>query len=92
MQEREVGGGGGGGGGGGFAGVIKYFRHIFLKIFYGPQNNFLCSLPILTLSKFIWKLKWVWAENIQTGDQEDLSKIRQVKQQINSFGLLHNKW
>ena len=46
-----------------FTGVMKYFRHIlmsheiFLKIFDGPQNIFLCSFLILTFSKFISKFK-----------------------------------
>ena len=41
-----------------FAGVMKYFRHIlmgheiFLKIFDGPKNLFLCSFLILTLNLF----------------------------------------
>ena len=76
-----------------FAEGMKYFKHvlmfheIFLNIFDESQNIFLCSFLILTFSKFIWKLKWVWAENVQTGHQEDLRKIRHVKQQIKSFEL-----
>ena len=58
---------------------------IFLKIFDGPQNIFLCSILILTFSKFMRKFKWVWAENVQTGHQESLRKIRHVKLQIKSF-------
>ena len=58
-----------------FAGIMKYFRHMlmghemFLKIFDGSQF-FIFSL-ILLFSKFIWKLKWVWAENVLTANQED---------------------
>ena len=59
----------------------------FLKIFDGSQNIFLSSFLILTFSKFTWKFKWVWAENVQTDNQEDLRKIRHVKQQIKSFEL-----
>ena len=59
----------------------------FLKIFDGSQNTFLSSFLILTFSKFTWKFKWVWAENVQTDNQEDLRKIRYVKQQIKSFEL-----
>ena len=62
-------------------------HEMFLKIFDGPQNIFLCSFLTLTFSKFIWKFKWVWAENIQTGHQGDLRKIRHIKQQIKSFEL-----
>ena len=68
---------------------MKCFRHIlmdhkiFLKIFDRPQNIFLCSFLILTFSKFVWKFKWVWAENVQTGHQEDLRKIRHVNHKSN---------
>ena len=62
-------------------------HEIFLKIFDGPLIIFLCSFLISTFSKFFWKFKWVWAETVQTGHQEDLSKIRDVKQQIKSFEL-----
>ena len=51
----------------------------FLKIFDGVQNIFLCSFLILAFSNFIWKFKCVWAENVQTGHQVDLRKIRHVK-------------
>ena len=68
---------------------MKCFRHIlmdhkiFLKIFDRPQNIFLCSFLILTFSKFVWKFKWVWAENVQTRHQEDLRKIRHVNHKSN---------
>ena len=71
-----------------FTGVMKCFKYIlmdhemFLKVFDGPQNIFLCSFLILNFSKFIEKFKWVGAENVQTSHQEDLRKIRHVKQQI----------
>ena len=42
-------------------------HEISYKIFDESQNIFL----ILTFSKFIWKFKWVWAENVETGHQED---------------------
>ena len=75
---------------------MKYFRHIlmgheiFLKILDGPQNIFWCSFQILTFCKFIWKFKWVWAENVRTGHREKLRKIRHVKQQIKSFEMHDN--
>ena len=56
-------------------------HRIFLKIFDGSENMFLCPVLILTISKFIWKFKWVWAENVETDLQEDLRKIWHVKQQ-----------
>ena len=62
-------------------------HEIFLKIFDGSLNIFSCSFLISTFSKFFWKFKWVWAETFQTGHQEDLSKIRHVKQQIKPFEL-----
>ena len=62
-------------------------HEIFLKISDWPQNIVLCSFLILTSSKFIWKFKWVRAKNVQTGHQEDLRKIRHVKQKIKSFEL-----
>ena len=79
-----------------FEGVMKYFKHIlmgyeiFLKIFDGLQNIFLSSFLILTFSKFIWKVKWVWAENVQTSHQEDLRKIMHNKQPTKSFKLHDN--
>ena len=69
-----------------FAEVMKYFRHtlmgheIFLKSLDGPQNTFLCFFLVLTFIKLISKFKWVWAENAQTGYQQDLRKIKHVKQ------------
>ena len=59
----------------------------FLKTFDYPQNIFLYSFLILTSNKFIGKFKWVWVENVQTGHQEDLRKIKHLKQQIRSFEL-----
>ena len=35
---------------------------------------------------------WVSAENSETNHQEDLRKIRNVKQEIKSFELHDNKW
>ena len=64
---------------------------IFLKFFDGPQNNFLYSFLILTFDKFIWKFKWVWAENVETNHQEDLRKIREFKEEIKSFELHYKK-
>ena len=69
---------------------ILMSHEIFLKIFDRLQNIFWCSFLILAFSKFIWKFRWVWAENFQTGYQKDLRKIRQVKQQIKSFELHDN--
>ena len=93
-------GGKGGGGGGGEGGEVWVCRgrEIFYAyinglwiIFDGLQNTFLYSFVILAFSKFIWKIVWVWAENVQTGHQKDLSKIRHVKEQIKSFEPHDNK-
>ena len=65
---------------------------IFLKSFDGPQNRILCSFLVLTFSKFISKFKWVLAKNVQTGYQQNLRKIRYVKQQIKYFKLHDNAW
>ena len=60
-------------------------HEMFLNLFDGPQNIFLCSFVFLTLSKFIWKFKWVRAGNVETKHQERLRKIRHVQQEIKYF-------
>ena len=49
-------------------------HEIFIKIFDGPRNIFLCS-PLVTL---IFKLRES-AQTPQTGYQGDLKKVRHVK-------------
>ena len=60
-------------------GVMKYFRHIlieiFFKIFDEPQNIFF----MFYFRNFIFQVDGVGAKNIQTSHQEDLRKIRNVK-------------
>ena len=59
---------------------MKNFKHIlmgheiFIKIFDGPRNIFLCS-PLVTL---IFKLRES-AQTAQTGYQGDLKKVSHVK-------------
>ena len=67
-------------------------HEIFLKSFDEPQNIILCSFLVLIFSKFISKLKWVLAKNVQTGYQQNLRKIRHAKQQIKYFELHDNGW
>ena len=61
-----------------FVGIMKYFRHIlmgheiFFKIFDEPQNIFLCSI-------FVILFRGVAAQNIQTSNQRNLRKTKQVK-------------
>ena len=45
-------------------------HEIFLNIVAEPRNNFLC-FPLVIL---IFKLRGVWAQNVQTGYQGDLLK------------------
>ena len=51
--------------------VMKYFR----KVLMGNKIFFLFSFLILIFSNFIWKVKTVWVQNVQTGHQGDLWKI-----------------
>ena len=60
----------------------------FLKLFDGPQNFFWCSLLILTFSKFIWRFKWIWAENVHSGHQEELRKIRDLSSKSNPLNYM----
>ena len=73
-----------------FVEAMKYFKlilmdhEIFLKIFDASQKIFLCLPSLIIFSDFIQKAKEVWAQNIQTGHQGDLTKTRHVKMQIKS--------
>ena len=71
-------------------GIYWWAMKYFWKFLMG-QKIFLCricSFLILTFSKFVWKFNWVWVENVQIGRQEDLRKIRHVKQKQNSLSYV----
>ena len=66
--------------------TMKYFWKFLMdnKIFLCG----ICSFLFWTFSKFVWKCKWAWAENVQYGYQEDFRKVRHVKQQTQFFNYI----
>ena len=62
-----------------------------LKSFGGPQNIFLFFFQFQSLVNSFESLGG-FEQFVQACHQEDLGKIRHVKQQIKSFELCDNKW